>query len=238
MIKIGILPTYNENKERPFINTQSFVNSYTSQIKKSKGIPIGILFPNAVFDEKHLEIYDGFLLPGGKTIRLYHILTIHYAYIHNKPLIGICMGMQAIGIYANIINILNKHNKQLTYQNITKEFKKINEKDYLLEVKNHNKIDPFYKSKINNSLHKIYIKKNTKLYDIYKNKIISMPSIHNYVLKNIPKEFIINATSKEGYIEGIEHQYKPIIGLQFHPELEDNNIFKYLINSNIINKKE
>ena len=40
-------------------------------------------------------------------------------------------------------------------------------------------------------------------------------------------KFIVNATSKEGYIEGIE--YKNIIGVQFHPELLDDNLFKYFI---------
>lgn len=226
MIKIGILPTYNDNKERPFLDKFSFVNSYSKRIIKAGGIPMGILFPDGTFNEKILEVYDGFLIPGGTKIRLYHILTIHYTYINNKPLLGICMGNQAIGLYINIISILQSQSKDINYKSITKVFKTIKEEDFLLKIDNHNKENIFSNKSIGKSLHKVYINKNTKLYNIYKNRIINMPSIHNYVLKN-NDDFIINAVSKEDYIEGIE--YQTIIGVQFHPELVDDSIFKYFI---------
>lgn len=226
MIKIGISPTYNANKERPFLDKFAFINNYSKRILKARGIPIGILFPDGIFNEELLEGYDGFLIPGGTRIRLYHILTIHYAYINSKPLLGICMGNQAIGLYVYIISILESQSKDIDYKSITKVFKTLKEENFLSKIDNHNKENIFSNKSISRSLHKVYINKNTKLYNIYKNRIINMPSIHNYVLKNNNK-FIVNATSKEGYIEGVE--YKNLIGVQFHPELLDDNLFKYFI---------
>ena len=229
MIKIGILPTYNENKENPFLDTFSFVNNYSKRILKAKGIPVGILFPDGVFNEKLLKGYDGFIIPGGTRIKLYHILSIHFAIMNSKPLLGICMGNQTIGIYERIINILRNQNKDINYVTITDVFRKIKEDDFLLKVNNHNNLNPFINKNIKYSMHKVYINKNTKLYDIYKKKEILMPSVHNFVLKDIIDDFLINSMSPEGYIEGIEHKQKFIIGVQFHPELIDNDIFEYFI---------
>lgn len=243
MLKIGILPTYTKNMNRPFLNTFSFINNYSDKIKKNKAIPIGIIFPNGKFDENLLKIYDGFLIPGGSTIRLYHILTIHYAITNNKPLLGICMGMQALGIYSIITNELKKNNKKVNYTNISNLYTPLDESKYLKKVKNHNKEETFYINSIAKSSHKVYIKPNTILKNIYHKKVIIEPSIHNFVLKEIKDNFIINAKSKEGYIEGIElnNKRKFVLGIQFHPEMETKNniLFKTFIdNCKEENKRE
>ncbi len=62
-----------------------------------------------------LELCDGFIIPGGLDIHKYHFDIIDYCMNNNKPILGICMGHQVIGLYAN------------------KE-----KEDYLVKVDNHN----------------------------------------------------------------------------------------------------
>ena len=120
-MKIGILPNYNNNK-RPFLNTLNFINNYPYRILKNGAIPFGVLFPNGIFNENLLKQYQGFLIPGGNNIYLYHILTIHYAIKNNKPLLGICLGMQAIGLYNYITHYLKKRNLSINYLSISQTF--------------------------------------------------------------------------------------------------------------------
>lgn len=52
--------------------------------------------------------------------------------------------------------------------------------------------------------------KNIKDFSVYEN--------HRWVVKNLPKDLIGLAKSKDGY-EVIKHKKKPIYGFQFHPEM-------------------
>lgn len=230
-MKIGILPSYSKNK-RPFLNTFSFVSNYAYRIYKNGASPYGIIFPNTKFDENLLKDYDGFLIPGGNIIYPYHVLTVHYAIINNKPLLGICMGMQTIGLYSYIIHILKNKKQDINYKNIIKTFDNINEEEYLKKIDNHNKENPFYMTAIHNASHEIFLV-SPLLKKIYGN-IVLQPSLHDHSLKKIYGNFIVSAYSKDGIIEAIEYIKKPfILGVQFHPELEEKNdkLFKYFIDT-------
>ncbi|MDD3341064.1 MAG: gamma-glutamyl-gamma-aminobutyrate hydrolase family protein [Bacilli bacterium] len=65
--------------------------------------------------------------------------------------------------------------------------------------------------------HSVSIKENTKLYDIFKEKEILVNSRHKEIVTSTSLQ--VNATSKEGFIEGIEDPTKTFfIGVQWHPE--------------------
>ncbi|WDC85893.1 gamma-glutamyl-gamma-aminobutyrate hydrolase family protein [Caloramator sp. mosi_1] len=44
-------------------------------------------------------------------------------------------------------------------------------------------------------------------------------SFHHQAAKIVPKNFKVSAYSSDGVIEAIEHESKPIMAVQWHPEL-------------------
>jgi len=49
---------------------------------------------------------------------------------------------------------------------------------------------------------------------------IAVWASHNDEVKEVPKDFIVSASSKDCAVEGIRHRTRPIYGVQFHPEVE------------------
>ena len=56
---------------------------------------------NSHFDTNILDICDGVIFQGGTNIYPYHFEILNYCLNNNIPVLGICMGMQIIGLYAN-----------------------------------------------------------------------------------------------------------------------------------------
>lgn len=76
-----------------------------SSVIRSGGIPIGI--SNNI--DEYLNICDGFILQGGDDVDDNNVLLLKKINEKNKPVLGICLGMQEMGVYSegNITNIDN-----------------------------------------------------------------------------------------------------------------------------------
>ncbi len=68
---------------------------------------------------------------------------------------------------------------------------------------------------------------------IYKNKFITSNSFHHQSIKKLADNFLILGVTFDNQIEIIKHESLPILGVQFHPELNDIKIFDYFINTMI-----
>ena len=230
---IGIVAPRTVNEKRPFKNVTKFVNNYPKMIIDAGGIPIGLLFPGGKFDESVAKLCDGFLIQGGADIESTGINIIKYASENKKPVLGICLGMQTMAAYEWVIN---KIGSDVSYDDIDNYYSHEYENEILKYYPGHNKFDPFYFDSIELSKHDVILDDCSQLYKIFKKKIIDMPSIHNQIVKDeiIGNFFKVTGRSSDGIIEVIESTDPNlwIIGVQFHPELEYDNLklFTNLIN--------
>ena len=214
---IGILPTSNYlQTDDPFKDTYRYGNNYINRIVENGGIPYLIPYVNDEIIIDTLEMCDGLLLPGGNRVVKSNFDVIDYFYKNNKPMLGICLGMQTLAMYS--VNI-EQDNKRI--------IKTID-----------NGVDHWpielFRDNVSSLAHKVIIDKNTKLYDVFKLEEMEVNSVHKCTITEVGSKFRVSIKSSDGLIEGIEYNGddKYIIGVQFHPEVLDqyNNIFKEFIN--------
>ena len=208
-VVIGILATSNYMVTNDtFQDTYRYGNNYIKKIVENGGIPLLIPYVDENIIEESLEMCDGLLLPGGSRIRPVDFRVLDYFYRHNKPVLGICMGMQTIAMYS------------------------LKNKKILKQVDNHWPIN-VYRDNQEILVHDDLINKNSKLYKIFNNEKIRVNSLHHNVITEVGEEFDISIRSDDDLIEGIEYkgEDKFIVGVQFHPEIlpQFNNLFKVFI---------
>lgn len=140
----------------------------------------------------------------------YEIEIIKSFYKKQKPILGICRGLQIINVcfggslYQDINSQLNVNHNQFDYD----------------------EDDLFF-------THQVKFNINGLLYDIFGEKY-NVNTYHHQAIKKLADGFLIEAISDDGIIEAISLK-KDIIAVQWHPEklLNDKKqqeLFKYFIN--------
>lgn len=231
---IGILPTYKEDKKELYNDYYKFISLYTKKVIEAGAIPIGILLDGDNLSKESLDICDGFIIPGGNKIYYYVYEVIDYAIKNNKPLIGVCMGAEAIDIYSVISEYMDK-DKSYTKEELVKIYQALKEKNEgtllrKLDINNIHNNDFNTIDDYENCLHEIKINENSISYSIFGDKV-NVPSMHNYDFKYIGSSFKGVGYASDNVCEIIEYNKKDyfIIGVHFHPELTDSGIFKRLV---------
>ena len=109
---------------RKIDNIYKVNESLVSKVKKCGGIPILIL-PNDNLDEI-LNVCDGIIMPGGNDIYDYDKYICEYCIKNDKPVLGICLGMQIMAsIYSDSLENVNNH-QGVNHKIITKDGSIIN----------------------------------------------------------------------------------------------------------------
>ena len=229
---VGIIADFVENDKATPLNVpfyrvrQSYIN-YIQRYLKQDVIVIIIPYLQNKIDE-YVRICDGVLLVGGDDLppKLYgedelfdNVFTNDTRYdfelefikkyvYTNKPLLGICAGMQSINVAfgGNL------------YQDIDKQLK--------TDI-NHSQKNDFSKP-----THDVFVDVKSKLFEILNIDKISTNSMHHQAVKKLGEGLAIGAKTNDGVIEEIElSSHKCFIGLQWHPELclssFDNTICEY-----------
>ena len=94
-IKLGIFPTLKESKNK-YDDKHEYLTRYL-EVLPDDVTPILLTIVNN--NVQNLELCDAFLLPGGSIINENVYKVIDYAYENRLPLLGICLGMQALAVY-------------------------------------------------------------------------------------------------------------------------------------------
>jgi len=194
------------------------VHDYIEAIRLSGGIPIVLpIVEGEKIIEKQMALIDGLLLSGGydvsplfyneepkrdlEAIRpdrdLYEIQLIEIAKRQQKPIFGICRGLQ----------ILNVALGGTLYQDVGL---------FSTSVLQH-----IQKAKPDEAVHNVQLVPQTKLQQIFGEDVILTNSFHHQAIKDLAPNLKANAHSLDGVVEGIEGVEEDhfVLAVQWHPEL-------------------
>jgi len=186
-------------------------DSYRRAVTKLGGIPILIMPMSDASHEKlapremppltpedkediitQLKLCDGIILPGGTKIFEYDKFIAKYLLDNDIPTLGICMGMQVMGVV---------------------------DCDMDTSIIKMNEVEIDHRQRFADYVHDVNIvDKDSKLYKILEKDTIRVNSKHRLSITKT-KDFKVVALSEDGLIEGIELDKNNFaVGVQWHPE--------------------
>lgn len=220
---IGITPWYDYDKKITYIR-----DGYCEGVGKAGGI--GMLIPvtqdTAELDELFVRC-QGLLISGGPDIdaALYgeknlpfnedispyrdflEMYLIKKAIEQNKPLFGICRGIQ----------IMNAAMGGTLYQDIHSQ---INGREL---IKHSQTAPKWYPT------HTVIIEEGSKIHGIFGKNSIGVNSFHHQAVKDVAPGFTVSSRSEDGIIESIEYNdHIFAVGVQWHPELMWSKDYSFL----------
>ncbi|EMS72120.1 gamma-glutamyl-gamma-aminobutyrate hydrolase family protein [Ruminiclostridium cellobioparum] len=211
---IGITAAFDFEK-----STSNLRDDYYEAIIQCGAVPV--LIPvtevKSVWVE-YLDICDGIVLSGGPDIDAVYfgqnnmpyageispvrdemeIFLAKQAMAVDKPILGICRGIQVLNIAAG----------GSIFQDIYAEN---NPENKLIQ---HSQPAPRWFQ-----IHSVNIMENTCLFSIYGKEMLRVNSFHHQAVNETAPGFTINAYSEDGIIEAISNENKKfVLGVQWHPE--------------------
>lgn len=213
---------------------RSYVNTdYISSVIKNGGLPLIIPFnEDEEVIRQQMELADGLLLSGGQDVSpmhygqepsqrigdtfperdLYEYRLIREAMRAQKPILGICRGIQ----------ILNTYFKGTLYQDLSHidgDILKHNQQRFPRQV-----------------THRAYLEEGTRLRELFGVDRLMVNSFHHQALHELGEGLKISARASDGVIEGVEKpDYPFLLAVQWHPEMlhesctEMNKLFQSFI---------
>lgn len=195
-------------------------DKYAHAVIKAGGIPV--LIPSITGNEEliveTMQSLDGLLLPGSRDMdpKFYgedphpkirpmsiertetEFSVLREAVENEKPVLGICGGMQLLNVFFG----------GSLYQDIY---------EYVPEAIAHEK----------GADHDIDVTEGSLLHRISGTNSFPVKSYHHQSVNKVGTGLLVNAVTSDGIVEGIESETGAyVLGVQWHPELEDTEISK------------
>lgn len=215
---IGITCDYMMSEKEISLGQERYFVSkdFIDAVIDSGGVPVLIPILNSEEDMlRIMDTLDGIILSGGFDVNpifygeeptkhvgftytprdLCELFIVKAAIEKDMPILGVSRGQQimTVAFGGNL------------YQDISD-----NEASYV----NH-----FQRASITDIGHYVNIVPGTRLHKIFDTDRVLVNSFHHQAAKEVPKNFKVTAISADGIIEAIEHVSKPIMAVQWHPEI-------------------
>ena len=236
--------------ERPMIGISAhfrdensmIADAYVQAVVQAGGVPVVLpVVSNPEVIEAMVAPLDGLLMSGGGDMDPelwgenivpesgipnrerdeFDLHLIRACANRQKPILGICRGMQAINVAFG----------GSLYQDIYSQ-----SPDNLLK---HDQEEP---KRV--TTHKVALVKGSKLQRLIGKQEIEVNTIHHQAVKAVASGFQVSAVAPDGVIEAIESLHYPILGVQWHPEhlalvpmKEAEVLFDFLIQEALLYKK-
>ena len=209
---LAIVERFENIKEEAPFNNRYYLTEYYKKIFDELDV---LLFP--IVSDKNLKtvcnICDGLIVTGS-------CIDINPSYYNEESIKGKKYDIDEFKFDKAIIELFSNAHKPILgicggLQSINVYFGgSLNQ-----NINNHD---------LNDKLHKINIKENTFLYEIY-NSETYVNSFHHQSVKEVANGFNVSAKAEDGTIEAIEKDN--IVGVQWHPErVNDLLFFRHFIN--------
>jgi len=193
-------------------------NNYGKRIYECGGIPLTLLPDDGYIPEEVLDNFDSFLICGGNKMWPYHFEVIHHAITKGKPLLGICLGMQCICCYFELLDYIEEtgcHHKGLF-----EAFEEMRQDpEHRLEKFPGHQYEHI-RGREEETKHDVKLLSGSHIHRFIGKDVIKAGSFHNYRVKNISPRLTVSGRAKDGTIEVVEYG-ENVLGCQFHPEIDD-----------------
>ena len=225
---VGIVPCARlfENDDL-YQDQYSFVNNYSLAVARNGGTPIGLLSEDGRIFQDALELTDAILICGGRRIFPYHMQAVQHALERKKPLLGICLGMQAIHSYFLVEDEAKRRNFHGDLLELYEMMKKERHM-FVLPVEHHWDVH-MTRGHEEDVKHTVTLCEGSRLSNLFGAKQIRGATMHNYAVNRPSDRLTVAALAEDGVIEAIEYE-DYVLGVQFHPEVDDtlDALFRFL----------